>query len=203
MIPRLLGVDIRTARIEAYAPLILVLVARTPNSTKAGSSLGKERSRDCPLAVGSGCLRSKTRSARVSSQNCRFYPGQSWPLHGRCGPLSGCGYALSRSTTRATVVWVQTRPPLGVGTPRWVSARASPAFVFTPALRSAANSRASRCAVRVACSPRDVAAAAAQGGTAGLHPLSPPSTAPLARAAASAARVRSEISSRSFCAMAA
>ena len=49
----------------------------------------------------------------------------------------------------------------------------------------------------------DAAAAAAHGGLGGRQPLSPPSIVPRARAAASAARVRSEISSRSFCAIAA
>jgi hypothetical protein len=105
--------------------------------------------------------------------------------------------------TRATVVWVQTAPPPGVGTPLSVSALAIPALVVTPCARSASTSNANRCALRLACSTRDVAAAAAHGGTGGRHPLSPPSTDPRARAAASAARVRSEISSRSFYAMAA
>jgi hypothetical protein len=74
--------------------------------------------------------------------------------------------------------------------------------VVLPSARSASSFSASRCAVQVACSTRLLVAATAQGGDGGLQPLSPPRTALRAHAAASAARVRSGMSSRSFCAMA-
>src|SRR3954452_19984449 len=39
---------------------------------------------------------------------------------------------VTRPSTRATVVWVQTGPPRGVGTPRSVRLRARPTSVATP-----------------------------------------------------------------------
>lgn len=50
------------------------------------------------------------------------------------------------ATSPATVVCVQTRPSLGVGTPRSVRARASPTMVDTPSPRSRSISNQSRCA---------------------------------------------------------
>ena len=104
-----------------------------------------------------------------------------------------------RASKRATVVWVHTAPPRSAGTPRSVSAAARPCMVLTPASLSAVTSNISRCAARSAPSRRTRVAAAASGPATGRYPRSPPSTAPRALAAASAARVRSLINSRSFC----
>ena len=54
------------------------------------------------------------------------------------------GQIPSRLTTRATVVWVQALLPRGVGTPRSISARASPWWVMMPIVRSTSTSSASR-----------------------------------------------------------
>ena len=54
-------------------------------------------------------------------------------------------HAATRASNRATVVWVQTLPSRGVGTPRSVSARAKPIAVVTPFACSSEISNASRC----------------------------------------------------------
>jgi hypothetical protein len=98
---------------------------------------------------------------------------------------------------------VQTRPPPGVGTPRAVSSRAIAAWLTSPPARTASISNANRWAALCAAWERAWAALAASGPPMGRQPLSPPSTAPRALAAAKAALVLALINSLSFCAIAA
>ena len=79
----------------------------------------------------------------------------------------GVGGVFALARIRDTVGWVQVPPPVGVGTPRSVSARAMAAWPTIPSASNRSYSNPSRCAARYASWRRAAAAAPASGPRSG------------------------------------